>query len=274
MSETIVRTVTAIIVIPFVVLCFLSYSSFIGLVATVTLLASYEFLRMSIGDSYRTFRRLIINGLVTLSSIMFGYFVDMPLNVLLVYTTTAILIGFVSVFGDPKNFQVFAVNGIFALYYVSFSLSMFLPIYRFFGALHALLILSGGWIFDTFAYFVGSRYGKTKISKKISPNKSLEGVLGGLVGILLYVMLYDFLSNAIFNFDIMNFSQMIIFSVSFSFLHTIGDIFESAIKRNYGYKDSGSVLPGHGGMLDRIDGLLFSVPGYLLFLVIFKGLGG
>ncbi|HEW91890.1 MAG TPA: phosphatidate cytidylyltransferase [Thermotogaceae bacterium] len=274
MNETKIRVITAIIVAPFVVLCFLSYSSFIGLVATVTLLASYELLKMSIGDSHKTVKRLMINGLITLSSIMFGYFVDVPLYVLLIYAVTAILIGLISITGDPKNFLIFATNGIFTLYYVSFGLSMFLPIYRFFGALHALLILSGGWIFDTFAYFIGSKFGKTKISRRISPKKSLEGVFGGLLGIFLYVLLYDFLSNLLFKFDIMNISQMIVFSIGFSFLHTVGDIFESAIKRGHGFKDSGAILPGHGGMLDRIDGLLFSVPGYLIFLIIFKGLGG
>ncbi|MDI3471731.1 MAG: phosphatidate cytidylyltransferase [Thermotogaceae bacterium] len=274
MSETKVRVITAAVVAPFVVLCFLSYSSFIGLVATVALLASYELLKMSVGNSYRTVRRLIINGLITLSSILFGYFVDVPIYVFMVYTSITIIIGLVSIIGEPKDFLIFATNGVFTLYYVSFSLSMFLPIYRFFGPLHALLILSSGWIFDTFAYFVGSRFGKTKISKRISPNKSLEGVFGGLFGVFLYVLLYDFLSKILFEFDIMNISQMVVFSIGFSFLHTVGDIFESAIKRNYGYKDSGAILPGHGGMLDRIDGLLFSVPGYLIFLIIFKGLGG
>jgi phosphatidate cytidylyltransferase len=124
-----------------------------------------------------------------------------------------------------------------------------------------------GWLIvivaltDTMAYFVGKGIGKRQFSKT-SPNKSIEGVLGGLFfgtigGVILGSVLFiDF-----------NIIQLLLFSFLISLSSIYGDLFESFLKRQAGVKDSGNLLPGHGGILDRLDGYLLSAP---LLLVLFQ----
>ena len=134
--------------------------------------------------------------------------------------------------------------------------------YLFYG-----IIIINTAIFDSFAYIIGSRLGKTYISKKISPNKTLEGLIGGLLGSLLFVLLCANTFNLIFSW-----SLVLLIGCLFAFL---GDLLISYFKRQSGIKDTGSILPGHGGMLDRIDSHLIAVPALVIiqfstgFLVLF-----
>ena len=123
-----------------------------------------------------------------------------------------------------------------------------------------LLIILNTSIYDSLAYLVGSRYGKIRITKRISPNKTLEGLLGGLFFSALYgYLIYKYLelSNLL----------MIIFVVS-SFFAFIGDIYISYLKRKNGIKDTGSILPGHGGILDRLDSHLIATPIAVIFFIL------
>lgn len=123
-----------------------------------------------------------------------------------------------------------------------------------------LIIILNTSIYDSLAYLVGSRYGKIRITKRISPNKTLEGLLGGLFFSALYgYLIYKYLelSNML----------MIIFVVS-SFFAFIGDIYISYLKRKIGIKDTGSILPGHGGILDRLDSHLIATPVAIIFFIL------
>lgn len=102
--------------------------------------------------------------------------------------------------------------------------------------------------------------GKDEDLKKFSPNKSLEGMIGGFLGAMVFSFAYKFIFGTIFKARVMPFSSLVIFSVIVTVFDTFGDLFESALKRYFKVKDTGNVLPGHGGMLDRIDGLLFVTP--------------
>ena len=112
-------------------------------------------------------------------------------------------------------------------------------------------------IFDTFAYVVGSKFGANFIVKKISPNKTLEGLVGGVIGSAIFGLMLGHL------YDI-NFIALIF--VLGAFLAFMGDLFISYFKRQSGVKDTGSILPGHGGILDRIDSHLIATPILILFL--------
>ena len=118
------------------------------------------------------------------------------------------------------------------------------------------------WIYDSVAYFVGSMFGKHKIHERISPKKSWEGLIGG--AILAIVM---GIINAVL-FQALDMISWIIIAVIIIVFGTLGDLFESKIKRDLEVKDSGSILPGHGGFLDRLDSLLFSVPVIFIWLII------
>ncbi|MGC9354425.1 MAG: phosphatidate cytidylyltransferase [Mariniphaga sp.] len=110
------------------------------------------------------------------------------------------------------------------------------------------------WIYDSMAYLFGSKFGKHKIHKKISPNKSWEGFIGGTV----FSLITGYVNSLIFD-QISTFSWLIIALLIIVF-GTLGDLFESIIKRRLKVKDSGTILPGHGGLLDRFDSLLFVIP--------------
>lgn len=123
------------------------------------------------------------------------------------------------------------------------------------------------WATDIGAYMVGRRYGQHKLSPDISPNKTIEGALGGIgsavVVAFLYLLLYP--AKELFNHGMF---VMLLMTIIFSAVGQFGDLVESAIKRHYDVKDSGNILPGHGGILDRFDSLLFVFPIMHLFGII------
>ncbi len=116
------------------------------------------------------------------------------------------------------------------------------------------------WVYDSMAYFVGSKLGKHKIHKRISPNKSWEGFAGGAVFSLLTGFVNSFL------FEQVSLPGWMMISVLVIVFGTLGDMFESIIKRRLNVKDSGTMLPGHGGLLDRFDSLLFVIPVIFVWL--------
>jgi phosphatidate cytidylyltransferase len=117
------------------------------------------------------------------------------------------------------------------------------------------------WINDTMAYIVGSLIGKTPLSK-ISPKKTWEGTLGGII-------LATFVAGVIaWQFDL-NIQKTVIIAGVSSIAGTAGDLLESKLKRMAGVKDSGSLMPGHGGFLDRFDSLLLAIPAVWLYIYFF-----
>jgi phosphatidate cytidylyltransferase len=153
----------------------------------------------------------------------------------------------------------------FGLFYVSFTLSHFVLLrnledwkpWIFF-----ILIVT--YVGDVAAFFTGSRLGKRKLSPFLSPKKTVEGALGGLLasvlaGLVCKVVFFSALTTA----------QALWVAAVLSMSGQIGDLVESLVKRTYGIKDSGRMLPGHGGILDRIDSILFAGPvGYYLAVLI------
>jgi cytidylyltransferase family len=119
------------------------------------------------------------------------------------------------------------------------------------------------WASDTFAYLTGKAFGKHKLFERISPKKTIEGFLGGLVGAVIISILIDI-------YSVRPMWQWIILAVVLVVTGTIGDLVESSFKRAAKVKDSGTILPGHGGLLDRLDSLLFASPFAYLTLVIFE----
>lgn len=110
------------------------------------------------------------------------------------------------------------------------------------------------WSSDTFAYLTGIAIGKHKLIPRLSPKKSIEGLAGGFVGTLGVAYLLSLW------WDILTLEQWLIFGGITALAGTVGDLFESSLKRAAGVKDSGNLIPGHGGILDRLDSFLLSVP--------------
>lgn len=127
-----------------------------------------------------------------------------------------------------------------------------------------IILLSTTTATDTYAYFVGSKLKGRKLCEKISPNKTVSGAVGGLIGgtitgVLVYYIFKLFGASPFVGATELSAVAFIVISSTLSSIVTqLGDLFESSIKRSLGVKDMGSLLPGHGGMLDRIDGLMFN----------------
>ena len=123
------------------------------------------------------------------------------------------------------------------------------------------------WGTDIFAYTVGRRIGKHKFSE-ISPNKSVEGCVAGVIGALLLALIYTFVCNNIWNLNI-NYIYISFIAMLFSAISQIGDLAASSVKRYCEIKDYSNLIPGHGGMLDRIDSVIFVLPfAYFLLMVL------
>ena len=134
------------------------------------------------------------------------------------------------------------------------------------GALVTLAVMFSVWANDAFAYFVGSAIGSHKLAPRISPSKSVEGFFGGLVGsVVVWVLL------AVFVVGDMSLPMAVACGLVVGFAGVIGDLFESRLKRGVGVKDSGNILPGHGGLLDRSDSMLFASMA-AFFLLLFGGI--
>lgn len=151
---------------------------------------------------------------------------------------------------------------IFGLIYLGF-LPLFLPLIREtadgsghdIGLRWVIAFLLMVWATDIGGYFVGKRYGKTKLYEQVSPKKTREGVYGGVVGAILVTLLFKFLF-----FQSLPLWQAIVIPSFVSVVSVVGDLCESFLKRAFNKKDAGSVLPGHGGFLDRFDGVVFALP--------------
>lgn len=131
--------------------------------------------------------------------------------------------------------------------------------------------LSCAMMTDMFAYFTGVKLGKHKMAPKISPKKTVEGAIGGIVGTaLLNTVLVLILNRFLFDEPFMRFGLLIPLSVGLSVIGMLGDLSASVLKRNYGVKDYGTIMPGHGGIMDRFDSSLFVMPCLYMFLVLEK----
>jgi phosphatidate cytidylyltransferase len=125
------------------------------------------------------------------------------------------------------------------------------------------------WIFDTFAYLAGSKFGKHKLYEKISPKKTIEGFVGGAVAVFIFLMGIKFFPlGSLGNLGLhWHTSVVLILSIAIPVLSTLGDLAESLLKRQFQVKNSGDFLPGHGGILDRMDSFIFVSPLYFYLIV-------
>lgn len=145
---------------------------------------------------------------------------------------------------------------------------------RLFQRSHAVFILLitmfCAWLSDTFAYFIGSKFGKHKLSPKISPKKSVEGAIAGVVGTTIFaVAAFLICDHFYFRLDTIGIITTALGTAVLCVMGMLGDLSASVIKRNYGEKDYGTLFPGHGGVLDRIDSFLFTLPTAYVLLQLF-----
>lgn len=140
-----------------------------------------------------------------------------------------------------------------------------------------ILVVAGSFLSDTGAYFTGMFFGKNKINERISPKKTWEGFIGGTITSFVFIMLFGLILAAydrpiIEAFDLEHWYYLLIVALIIPCVSALGDFIFSSIKRYYGIKDFGFILPGHGGILDRIDSVLFASMCSAILITIFNAI--
>ncbi|MEG6615731.1 phosphatidate cytidylyltransferase [Peptococcaceae bacterium 1198_IL3148] len=163
----------------------------------------------------------------------------------------------------PRYSPIDAAAGWLAVMYLGLFTYIFLISTLPEGTLWLYMLLVGTWASDTFAYFVGKTFGKHKLTPNLSPKKTWEGAMGGLLGSVVAVYIYSaFVISLPLNY-------VFLLGLLISITSQFGDLVESTLKRHASLKDSGNIIPGHGGMLDRFDSMLLSAPLVYYFVSLF-----
>ena len=268
MSNLTLRILSALVLIPLVLaLVFLSSLPFfiIG-ITMISALAGFEFGSFALSKKFKL--GAAVTGLLSALCTASIAFSTIYPNVL-IYTLPAsvVVLFFAFMFIDlPADEAVCALSfSFFGVFYVGV-LTAFIGLIptaytdNSLGRYAVLLLLIGTFLGDTGAYAFGRMFGKHKLAPKLSPKKTWEGAMGGFISTLASVSAVRFLLLP--GFSIL---QTLFLSFALSFFCQTGDLAESFIKRGMGVKDSGKLIPGHGGILDRIDALLFGAPVVYLF---------
>lgn len=158
-----------------------------------------------------------------------------------------------------------------ALVYIPFLLSFLKLIMDMqHGRIYIWYVLFGAFASDTFAYFIGSKFGKTKLAPEISPNKTVEGSIGGIAGVVIFFILFTLIINKyVLVTEPLNIYYFTFIAIIAAVGGQFGDLTASGIKRYCKIKDFGNIIPGHGGILDRFDSVMFVAPIVYMFLRIY-----
>ncbi|MBI4665641.1 MAG: phosphatidate cytidylyltransferase [Nitrospinae bacterium] len=201
-------------------------------------------------------------GVFTLASL--GLYESMaafiPLTIMLIFGCAVICSG-------VDNSYRSASNTVFGALYVGLTLAT-LPLIRQMpdGALLIIMLALANGFCDTFAYYTGRAIGKTPLMPKVSPKKTVEGFVGGFIG-----SMAGALGFAHFFLQSLGIVNVAMIGLIVGVVGPLGDLAESAIKRKMGVKDSGRLIPGHGGALDRLDSIMFTGPAILVYLLYVAG---
>lgn len=202
------------------------------------------------------------------------YFVQDAAYAVMVILLAMIAMMSVYVFGFPKYHANQVMNAYFSLIYAPVMLSfVFLTRQLENGIYLVWMIFISSWISDTFAYLTGVMIGRHKLAPVLSPKKSIEGSVGGIVGAALFGALFGVYLDSTLGQEQYIMILAVVGGVG-SVISQVGDLAASAIKRNHEIKDYGKLIPGHGGIMDRFDSVIFTAPiTYFLITILMNGHG-
>lgn len=262
MKELIVRGISGILYISIVITSmFVSYELFIFLFLLLSVITLSEFLKLVHLKSYIAYVLLftafyflsyeVFNENAVNLYIILSIFVNLFLLKDLLWTSK------IPMFEKKKYITVFfyIISGFIFLTLIPFQKEKFVP--ELIGGIFVLI-----WSNDSFAYIIGKNFGKRKLLERISPKKTVEGFLGGLIGAVIF-------SIIVFNYtELLTLRLWIAIALFVTVFGTIGDLIQSKFKRQAGVKDSGTLMPGHGGLYDRLDSIIYCSPFIYAFLEI------
>lgn len=263
------RLYAALVFIPlfYLLVRYLPPIAFFGLVVGASWLALVELYRLHFQPRLATMA--IILGLIMTTLVLshLQWPDVLPLHPLLVFVITATLLWYLLSKHDLSRSLVDVSVLIFGMLYIGFTLGHLLLIRALpDGIFLIFFVILVTWAGDTGAYYAGVSMGRTPLAPRISPNKTVEGLLGGC----LLAVVIALIARAWFipSFTIVD---ALVLGVMLTVAGLIGDLSESMFKRGAGVKDSGGLIPGHGGMLDRLDSLLLTAPTYYYYVTLVKG---
>lgn len=264
MNETLIRTLSGAVYIAVLVGCSLFYPSFIALFSLFLLLCIHEFSRLV---GLKPLLPMVLGMGVYM---LFGWFkLDASMGIALALASIFVCIRLINfVFARHVSYITKSDTYVYLFGYLALPFVFMVQLPVLGGdfepqRLIAIFILI--WANDTFAFLCGKSFGKRKLLERVSPKKTVEGFLGGWAFSLLFawpVSYYIALEPLL---------HWLIIASLVSVLGTIGDLVESKFKRIAGVKDSGKIMPGHGGMLDRLDSVIFVAPFVFLFYRLWAG---
>ncbi|MDE5967672.1 MAG: phosphatidate cytidylyltransferase [Muribaculaceae bacterium] len=273
MKNVITRSISGIVYIAVLVAAILSGGSWLAsLLALMAVIGSYELAVMLSKPKIHRFLSIIdyaVNALIVIGVYFAVCPMGGPAGKLLAIAGALILAREIAQLysHDPSPVNNWS-HSVLSYIYIGVPLATIPVIYYAVGSSHIVLaLLIFIWINDTGAYCVGSLIGKHRLFERISPKKSWEGFFGGLAFVLgaAAVMHYCFPTW----YGQYTIGRMLLIAALTAIFATLGDLAESLIKRSAGVKDSGNLIPGHGGILDRIDSLLLVAPAIALVLYLF-----
>ncbi|MCH8271998.1 MAG: phosphatidate cytidylyltransferase [Candidatus Marinimicrobia bacterium] len=270
MSENMKRILVSIIGIPVVLgSIYLGGVYFFIVIIIISLLSQLEFYNIA---EHKNVKINKILGLLAGFVVLYLYYISREEYFLPTVLLIALLFLIIEIFSEKES----------PLLNISLSLSGIIYPTALVGTLYPLrqmdsltgvpglnlvvALLAGVWLCDTAAYYIGSAIGKHKLIERVSPNKTWEGSAAGFLTslVVIFALKYNgFLGNSFTTVD------MIMLSLFIGVGGQLGDLFESLLKRDAGIKDSGILLPGHGGFLDRFDALIFAAPLTYIYFIYF-----
>ncbi len=260
------RILTAAVLIPLVILLLFRapFWAVTLAAATVAVLACWEYLGLADGSGAQTPRVVVLVAVVALFAVNFFR----PEMLMAGFSALAFLLFVIVAFRSPLERVLLDTSAsIFGLLYVGLALVTIPLIWaQEHGPSLLLLLFCVVWAGDTVALYVGRAFGKRKLAPKLSPNKTWEGSIASVGGSLIVTLLLMGLGGWMVRHNLTGLSydgsweHWLVLAVVLNIAAQLGDLVESALKRGAKVKDSGSLLPGHGGVLDRIDALLLAAP--------------
>lgn len=266
------RVITALVLLflLFLIVFFTNALSFLLIFSVVTLIAVWEWAKLS--GLKETWSRCLYCFAMSLLAVLSYFLLQEYLPTILVLNLFFWFLAFILILTYPKFILIwnnsFSIGliGVFVLLPCWLVLNFLRSQDDFSYIFISLIALIAAA--DSGAYFIGKRFGKHKLAKLVSPNKTWEGVLGGVLSCFILILVITFTTGAILP-QLSQWQLLFVLPILISFFSVIGDLFESMLKRVRGVKDSGNILPGHGGILDRIDGIVSTMPAFTLMLVYF-----
>ena len=292
------RVITAIVLLLILIGSYwLGPVEFAGVMAVAFILAQWEWLKLAgLSSAVSAVIAILVGGSISgltylayldlqmidqaareyqmLYANLSGIFVMYLAVITLLWVGISIRVFFARNTGLPVNKVVVGVTGVF---FPPAAWLAFVAMYASFGITMVISLLAIVWVADIMAYFTGMAFGKHRMSPAISPKKSWEGVAGGMLSVMILGLIFAWFFSWMNTIpgvivESMGVVAWIVAAFILVSLSIVGDVFESALKRQAGIKDSSNLLPGHGGFYDRLDAMMPTLPaGFLLTVLILSG---